>query len=272
MLTKVLGLVAACLLCALSHKMSVSEDGSVVNEGEEEANVNADGFMEAEAAVDTEAKSSVDMIAEDLTQVIVDGSGDASLDTVAANLQGAYVEKVAAMKLISLLEAELSHAAHLAEAKKHEALLARKPKMPVPKCYRVVAHACCNGYNDGGQKPMKLALKALLDATKREKPGTVQYTADPLDGGWKITEIYKEEAGFIAHNQNQQGWPAFAQLRNIHCKEDFRAGRGASMPDCAATTKSDKMLDWQAVNHPANTNCWAEAADTDCNKGWFSNK
>jgi len=91
MLTKVLGLVAACLLCALSHKMSVSEDGSVVNEGEEEANVNVDGFMEAAAAVDTEVKSSVDMIAEELTQ--------------------AYTEKVNIMKLISLLEGRMGHAA-----------------------------------------------------------------------------------------------------------------------------------------------------------------
>jgi len=50
----------------------------------------------AEAAVDTKVKSSVDMIAEDLTQ--------------------AYTEKVDVMKLISILEAKMGHAARVNEA------------------------------------------------------------------------------------------------------------------------------------------------------------
>jgi len=115
-------------------------------------------------AVDSETVSGKSQD-EEVQKVIVDSSGETSLDTVADNLQEAYVEKVALIKDISLLEAKLSHAAHLAEANKHEAHLAVLDTMTetvqdeggqeesdagmqqAKKCFQVVNYACTNGYN-----------------------------------------------------------------------------------------------------------------------------
>jgi len=201
--------------------------------------------------------------AVDSETVIVYSSGETSLDTVADNLQEAYVEKVAVMKNISILEAEMNHAARRA--------VFDKSAPEVTKCFKLEAYVCTGGLKPGGSKAKMITAVAELEAgmvtevlygfaskytaTRGDLDKDKKFVVNPNGDGWKFTELYKDKGSHNFHMKNGRvhpktlSWTAFAKLRDANCEW---AGLGASMPDCGSDDK-----------HPGNEDCW-KTATTDC--------